>query len=72
MIDELKQWIYGEICERRDYSASKTYELVIAKINELEANEVKMSNENEKVCLKVKKVYDDYGNLTNDVNITQA
>ena len=35
ILTDLESWIRDEICERRSYSATKTYEVVIEKIDEL-------------------------------------
>jgi hypothetical protein len=34
-VEKLINWIENEICERRSYSSTKTFELVLAKINSL-------------------------------------
>lgn len=38
IMDDLKQFLHKEIVERRDYSASKSFEVVLEKIKQLENN----------------------------------
>ena len=54
----LKDWCKEEICERRDYTATKTFEVVIDKVNELckdfdasEKPSIKENKETKKDCL---------------------
>ena len=43
IISKLKQWLYGEICERRGYSASRAYEAVIEKMEIMEKQETQLT-----------------------------
>lgn len=77
MLEDLKQFIYSEITERRDYTASKMCEVILEEISRLEKSKTELDlkailekyDKDGDECLVADDAYDDgfrlkYGNYT--------